>query len=380
MGKAVYLDTEPSLMSCEDAPQMTSVTLLLQQRDKRFVRRCAPSKNYALWRHRPEQVQLKTVSGAARRCIENAISLTPLLVSVFLLLYFGVQEDFSLTEKELLMMPLLNAAEAGDVHQVQLLLDHGANIEERNYYGLTALHRASEEGRLQVVKLLLGRGADLNAMDCDGGRALEKAAQQGHGRTVALLAAWGAQLSYRDAMGCTLLMRAAEWGWIEVMHSLLQDGKVDVNDSDLFGETALLKAAKQGRRNVVDALIRYGADISAKCSDGHTLLTWAIRNHWSNLLHLILTSASFTKNDLNVALAATVKRGLGPESELLLKHGADPAHRDSQGNSMLMRASALGYEDVVRLLLKYNSKAKVNFVSLSLSLSLSCARSLFLSR
>ena len=45
------------------------------------------------------------------------------------------------------MMPLLNAAEAGDVHQVQLLLDHGANIEERNYYGLTALHRASEEGR-----------------------------------------------------------------------------------------------------------------------------------------------------------------------------------------------------------------------------------------
>ena len=40
------------------------------------------------------------------------------------------------------------------------------------------------------------------------------------------------------------------------MHSLLQDGKVDVNDADLFGETALLKAAKQGRRNVVDALIR----------------------------------------------------------------------------------------------------------------------------
>jgi len=42
-------------------------------------------------------------------------------------------------------------------------------------------------------------------------------------------------------------VRSAEWGWIEVMHSLLQDGKVDVNDSDLFGETALLKAAKQGR-------------------------------------------------------------------------------------------------------------------------------------
>ena len=81
-------------------------------------------------------------------------------------------------------------------------------------------------------------------------------------------------------MGCTLLMRAAEWGWLVVLQSLLQDGKVDVNDSDLFGETALLKAAKQGRRAVVDALIRYGADISAKCADQHSLLTWAIRNHW----------------------------------------------------------------------------------------------------
>ena len=209
VGKPVYLDTEPSLMACEDAPQMTSLAFVLQERDKRFVRRCAPSKNYALWRHRPEQVQLKTVSGAARRCIEKAISLTPIFVSMMLLIHCTVQEDYHLTEQELLMMPLLNAAEAGDVHQVQLLLDHGANIEERNYYGLTALHRASEEGRLQVVKLLLARGADLNAMDCDGGRALEKAAQQGHGRTVALLAAWGAQLAYRDAMGCTLLMRAA---------------------------------------------------------------------------------------------------------------------------------------------------------------------------
>ena len=93
-----------------------------------------------------------------------------------------------------------------------------------------------------VCQLIVARAV---AQDCDGGRALEKAAQQGHGRTVALLAAWGAELSYRDSMGCTLLMRAAEWGWLVVLQSLLQDGKVDVNDSDLFGETALLKAAKQ---------------------------------------------------------------------------------------------------------------------------------------
>jgi len=34
------------------------------------------------------------------------------------------------------------------------LLDHGAKIEECNYYGLTALHRASEEGRVCVCVCL----------------------------------------------------------------------------------------------------------------------------------------------------------------------------------------------------------------------------------
>jgi hypothetical protein len=66
-------------MSCEDDPQMTNLAFMLQERDKRFVRRCAPSKNYALWRHRPDRraAPLKSVSGAARRFIEKAISYTP---------------------------------------------------------------------------------------------------------------------------------------------------------------------------------------------------------------------------------------------------------------------------------------------------------------
>ena len=41
VGKPVYLDTEPCLMACEDAPQMTSLAFVLQERDKRFIRRCA---------------------------------------------------------------------------------------------------------------------------------------------------------------------------------------------------------------------------------------------------------------------------------------------------------------------------------------------------
>jgi hypothetical protein len=66
-----------------------------------------------------------------------------------------------------------------------------------------------------------------------------------------------------------------------------------------------------------------GADISAKCADQNSLLTWAIRNHWGDLLNLLLTSAWLARSDLTLALSATVKRGLVSETELLLKHGAD---------------------------------------------------------
>jgi ankyrin repeat protein len=94
---------------------------------------------------------------------------------------------------QLVSIPLLNAAESGHFEDVKLLLEHGADISQRNYYGLTgnqqistvsrnygnrrimslialvnfsfptALHRASEEGRTEIVRLLLDMGAGKTA-------------------------------------------------------------------------------------------------------------------------------------------------------------------------------------------------------------------------
>ncbi|EKX36554.1 hypothetical protein GUITHDRAFT_62498, partial [Guillardia theta CCMP2712] len=71
--------------------------------------------------------------------------------------------------------------------------------------------------------------------------------------------------------------------------SILHDGKTDINELDLFGETALLKAARQSRREVVDALIRHRANVGHRCADGNTILVWAVRNGWLDLLPLLLS-------------------------------------------------------------------------------------------
>jgi len=296
---------------------------------------------------------MSSFSVMIKRGLEKMILLTPMAVSIALLIYCFALEDPDLTDRELVSIPLLNAAEGGDVNQVALLLDNGAVIEQRNYYGLTALHRASEEGKIHVVRLLLSRGADFNAQDCDGGRPLEKAAQQGHRRTVNMLAAWGADVHYKDTMGYTLLMRAAEWGWLDVVMSILHDGKTDINELDLFGETALLKAARQNRREVVDTLIRYRANVGHRCADGNTILVWAVRNGWLDLLPLLLSyEGVFSPRDKSAALSAAVKRGMLAEASLLIKRGADPKKRDANGNTLLMRAASLGHYQVLKALLK----------------------------
>ena len=108
------------------------ICVCIQERERRFVRRCAPAKTYALWRQRPPQPSVtRSLTAAARRGIENVIALTPLLVSLLLLLHCSMQEDYTYTEHELLRIPLLNAAESGDVLQVKLLLDHGAALNPK---------------------------------------------------------------------------------------------------------------------------------------------------------------------------------------------------------------------------------------------------------
>jgi ankyrin repeat protein len=65
------------------------------------------------------------------------------------------------------------------------LLEKGANVEARDIYGQTALHKATNEYQQQgkcvlMVRLLLEKGADVKAKDKDGDMALHKASRNGH--------------------------------------------------------------------------------------------------------------------------------------------------------------------------------------------------------
>ncbi|KAK4105162.1 ankyrin, partial [Parathielavia hyrcaniae] len=94
-----------------------------------------------------------------------------------------------------LAVPLITASRWGCREGVQLLLDHGANINDVEN-NPDALVEASLRGHEKVVQLLLDHGADVNAKGGEvfGNNALQIAAGRGDYEIVKLLLEKGADV------------------------------------------------------------------------------------------------------------------------------------------------------------------------------------------
>ena len=71
--------------------------------------------------------------------------------------------------------PLNTAVGMGLIDCVELLINLGANLNEKDGEGWTALHLSSYSGKIEIVKLLIDKGADINAQDVDGETPLNRA-------------------------------------------------------------------------------------------------------------------------------------------------------------------------------------------------------------
>ena len=63
----------------------------------------------------------------------------------------------------------------GLIDCVELLINLGANLNEKDGEGWTALHLSSYSGKIEVVKLLIDKGVDINAQALDGDTPLNRA-------------------------------------------------------------------------------------------------------------------------------------------------------------------------------------------------------------
>ncbi|HSW00738.1 MAG TPA: ankyrin repeat domain-containing protein [Sedimentisphaerales bacterium] len=112
----------------------------------------------------------------------------------------------------------------GDEGVGRLLIGHGCDVHARNPGGTTALHLASAGGRGELISLLLAKGADVNAQDNDGDTPLHSAALRGHKEAVELLLSHKADPSLRNSRGRTPRDEAVRRGHTDVVQLLTAGG------------------------------------------------------------------------------------------------------------------------------------------------------------
>jgi Ankyrin repeats (3 copies) len=165
--------------------------------------------------------------------------------------------------------PLVAASSGGFLKIAQILLEHGANVNNKDFFPFTALHRASIRGHLGVSRLLLDCGADIHTKDFFGRTSLHFASRAGHVEVVQLLLESNADPNISDWSGDTPFIIALERGHPGLVQLLLQHG-ADPNAQNQSGESLLHVASRHGHLGVVEQLLELGANVHVRDNQSRT--------------------------------------------------------------------------------------------------------------
>ncbi len=107
----------------------------------------------------------------------------------------------------------------------RFLLEHGADPNDRDRNGTTALLFACSEGDLELVELLIANGADTRITNGTRCTPLLAAGLAGKLSTIRYLLANGhASIAERDEVGGSVLLYACREGSVECLEFLLSQG------------------------------------------------------------------------------------------------------------------------------------------------------------
>lgn len=160
--------------------------------------------------------------------------------------------------------PVVQAISNGDTNWLKNLLEGGANPDTPHRDTLP-LHFAARRGEMHIVDLLCRHGANIDIQNGQGRTAVIEAAIGGEGKTIDALLKRGADADIADRDGHTALHHALRLSKFDIMRQLVIGGvKTDI--ANKAGDTPRDIAARLGVHAVdaFDKALRERADLTAQ--------------------------------------------------------------------------------------------------------------------
>ena len=186
-----------------------------------------------------------------------------------------------------------------DTGAIVKLLDRGMDINTVSRDGDTLLIQAVRKDMPELVDTLLQRRARLNFRNRSGETALSIAAFIGNMAYVKRIVESGAEVNF---YGWPPITYAAFNNHPDIIEYLIKKG-AEVNAKTESGATALYLAARNGHLEVVKLLLRYEADPTIANQHGETAVDAAMKGNQDEILDLLRAAGGRSGKSLTLDLA-----------------------------------------------------------------------------
>lgn len=262
---------------------------------------------------------------------------------------------------------LIEAAGRGDIAQVGVLLDDGADINATAVDGTTALHWAVRGEHRELAELMLLTGANAASEDRYGVTPLHLAAVNGSAELISALLDAGAAPNSAAPTGETALMTATRTGRTDAMALLIDRGAtVDARDPT-YQQTALMLAVRENHPAAVELLIERGTEIDVQTRIGATPeFTPPCKGTGCGSEGVGINRGGLPDHGRRAAapggmtpLLYAARDGRLEAARLLVDAGASLELAEANGIAPLLMATLNNQLDVARLLLEHGAEINV---------------------
>ena len=287
------------------------------------------------------------------------------------LLQIHAEAELSLLQKEKTSdaQDLFAAAKNNDRASAELLLAEGANPKEQKVHGHTTydqlgfktpFHVAFDAGHYSLAAILLKEAMGINGLDDQGWTPLMIAILADDWDLVRELLNDGANIMaghIENALDIAKIVESEK----KLLEVMLEQG-ADLNMQSRYGETALIRAARFGRIEIVRYLVEHGADLSVQDKSDNTALMWATHNRQTGIVKYLVEQGAEVNAQTEsgwTALMRAARNGYTGIVKYLVEQGAEVNIQNRYGGTALERAAGEGHIDIVRYLVEQGADVNV---------------------